>query len=205
MCKTHTKPFCSNRIGKEIGVSPLNKWEHETNCLVSSLLQPFRVNYPVNPSWEIARRLPEYLPPLQGKNPNAADPNAAPLPPVRIVVHPEAIRVNYKTIRALNPSFWEDEYDGHKIDAVIHIGMTGRRLHYVLESRAHRTGYKTKDVDGETLEDENEGMHGEDWVWYGLPDELPSDLDISDVHRRWAGHSSVSRLYFAFVSSFQTS
>ncbi len=153
--------------------------------------QPFRDQYPVNPSWEIARSLPSHLPALRAKNPSSRDGTAPELPAVRILVHPEAIRVNYKTVRELDPSFWQAEYKGQRLDAVIHIGMAGPRPHYMLERRAHRTGYKSPDVDGEMLEDENEGMHGDDWVWSGLPDEIISDIDVSDVHRRWVGHSSV--------------
>lgn len=120
------------------------------------------------------------------------DGSSAPeLPAVRILVHPEAIRVTFKTVRELDPSFWQAEYQGHKIDAVIHIGMAGWRPFYKLERRAHRTGYKTPDIEGELPEGEKEGNFGEDWVWHGLPDEIISDLDVSDVHRRWVGHSSV--------------
>lgn len=80
----------------------------------------------------------------------------------------------------------------HKIDAAIHIGMAGPEPQYKIERRAHRTGYKSKDVDGKLLADENEGRLGEDWIWHGLPDELLSDLDVEDVLMRWQSHSPVS-------------
>ncbi|KAF3358234.1 hypothetical protein VdG1_03011 [Verticillium dahliae VDG1] len=66
---------------------------------------PFKAAYPVNPSWEIARRLPSHLPATSVPAAAAdADPSTAPalpLPPVRILVHPEAIRVNYQVVRGL--------------------------------------------------------------------------------------------------------
>ncbi|KAK5990422.1 Pyroglutamyl-peptidase 1 [Cladobotryum mycophilum] len=112
-------------------------------------------------------------------------------PPVRILVHPEPIHVNYETVRKLVPSFWDDPRGGPTdYDFVIHIGMAGPRPVYQIEHRGHRTGYKSKDVDGLLLEDEQEGMHGEDWIWHGLPEEITTDLDIIDVHDRWQDHSS---------------
>jgi hypothetical protein len=124
-------------------------------------------------------------------------------PAVRILVHPEPIRVNYGVVRDLVPSFW-DTYQGHKVDIVIHIGMASPRPFYQIERRAHRRGYKSLDVDNELLEDGPQGrLDDEGWIWHGLPDEILSDLDIDDVHRRWQGHSSVclylSRVYNAAI------
>ncbi|KAK2612439.1 hypothetical protein QQS21_001543 [Conoideocrella luteorostrata] len=150
--------------------------------------QPFRPQWPVNPSWEIAKDLPPYLPPLQAKYPNAR--GTVELPPVRILVHPEPLRVNYKFIRDIVPSFW-DTYQGYNVDAVIHIGMTGPRTFYQIERRAHRRGYRIVDVD---LQLPEEGTYGKpedpDWIWHDQPDEIISDLDIDDVHKRWQAHSS---------------
>lgn len=154
--------------------------------------QPFREQYPVNPSWEIARGLPSYLPPLRAKDISSRR-GAVELPPVRILVRPEPIRVNYKAVREVVPGFWDDEYMGHKIDVAVHIGMAGPQLQYAIERRGHRTGYKSLDVDGEALEDEQEGQHGDDWIWNGLPDELLTNLDLDDVFMRWQSHCPVSR------------
>lgn len=99
--------------------------------------------------------------------------------------------MNYKVVRDLVPSLW-DTYQGHKIDIAIHIGMASPRPFYQIERRAHRRGYTSLDVDNELLEDGANGKpHNEDWIWYDLPDEILSDLDIDDVHKRWQGHSSV--------------
>lgn len=88
------------------------------------------------------------------------------------------------------PSFWEETYAGRKIDLVIHIGMAGPRPMYQIESRGHRTGYKSPDVDGKHL-DSLDGERGEDWVWHGLPETLRTDLDMQDIWERWQQHSSV--------------
>ncbi|TQW00267.1 hypothetical protein V2A60_001368 [Cordyceps javanica] len=155
---------------------------------------PFRDEFPVNPSWEIARRLPAYLPSLRPEYPGArlgrGDSATADMPPVRILVHPEAIHVAYKNVRGLVPSFWDGEYNGQRIDACVHIGMAGARPQYALERLAHRTGYKTADVSGEFLEDEQPGRHDENWIWHGLPDELESAYDIPNVYLRWKELSS---------------
>lgn len=161
--------------------------QDEFTVLVTGF-QPFRAEYPVNPSWEIAKSLPDYLPARRAKDPSSR--YAVNTPPVRILVHPEPIRVSYKTVRELVPSFWEETYAGRKIDLVIHIGMAGPRPMYQIESRGHRTGYKSLDVDGKHL-DSLDGERGEDWIWHGLPETLRTDLDMQDIWERWQQHSSI--------------
>ena len=175
-------------------------------CADGETGQPFREQYPVNPSYEIARGLPEYLPPKRAKDPAARDNAAAAvadnnndnnnnMPPVRIVVHPEPIRVSYRRVRELVPTFWDmpaDDGSAVGFDLALHIGMAGPRPMYQIERRGHRRGYLSKDVDGERLEDEDEGARGNDWVWHGCPDELESELDVEDVLARWEGYSPVS-------------
>jgi pyroglutamyl-peptidase len=174
---------------------------------------PFREGYPVNPAWEIARGLPAHLPALRAKDPEARQ--APDLPAVRIQVHPAPVRVNYKTVRALVPTLWETKAEaetgtaqeveqqepasaaaapaGRGPDIVIHIGMASPGAVYQIERRGHRTGYHAPDVDGERLEDEfgdDATRHGPAWPWYGLPDELETDLDVPDVWTRWRQHSA---------------
>ncbi|PTB81492.1 peptidase C15, pyroglutamyl peptidase I-like protein [Trichoderma longibrachiatum ATCC 18648] len=159
--------------------------DEELTVLVTGF-QPFRSEYPINPSWEIAKGLPEYLPPRRAKDPDAR--HAVDIPPVRILVHPEPLRVSYKVVRETVPTIWQETYQDRKIDIVIHIGMAGPRLMYQIESRGHRTGYKARDVDGRHL-DELEGKRNEEWVWHDLPDELRTDLDIDDIWERWLQHT----------------
>jgi len=87
--------------------------------------QPFKDGYPCNPSWEMASRLPPYLPPLRAKTTAAASAPRPDLQPVRILVPPKAVKVSYGAVRELVPSLWDesDEGLGRKIDLVVHIGM----------------------------------------------------------------------------------
>ncbi|KAI1339611.1 putative pyroglutamyl peptidase type I [Xylariaceae sp. FL0016] len=147
--------------------------------------QPFKEQYPVNPSWEIAASLPDYLPVDRAKDPAHVSPGQ--LPPVRILRLPEAVRTSYEVVRGLVPRLWDE---GTAPDVVIHVGMAGPQLIYSLEHRGHRDGYSKKDVDGKLLEDEKRHLEqGEDWIWHGLPHELVTDLDVVDVHRRWVERS----------------
>ncbi|TAQ89298.1 hypothetical protein B7494_g2381 [Chlorociboria aeruginascens] len=139
--------------------------------------KPFRAQYPINPSWEITKALPSFLP-RQSHNSNSI-PHSL---PVRILTHPEAIKVAYDTVRSLVPTLWK----GRKIDYMIHIGMAAGRKYYSIERRAHRDGYNVKDVGGEYLmDDERRKKEGKDWTWYGTPEEILSDVDVDDVARRW--------------------
>lgn len=160
-------------------------------------MQPFKEQYPLNPSWAIASSLPAYLPPL---NPKSLPHHSLPsLPPVRINVHPSPIHVAYKTVRPLVPKLWDEPADGRKVDIALHIGMAGPKPVYQLERLAHRQGYKLKDVDGELLEDDGgaghgEGGDGQEWVWEGLPEHIESDVDVQGVMARWRQLSPVSCL-----------
>ncbi|KID76823.1 Pyroglutamyl-peptidase 1 [Metarhizium brunneum] len=165
-----------------------SKDQKELTVLVTGF-GPFREQYPVNPSWEIAKDLPSHLPPLRAKDAGSRD--APDTPPVRIIVHPEPIRVNYSVVRALVPSFWDAAHDGRPVDIAVHIGMAGPRPFYQLERRAHRRGYRSPDVDNELPAEGAEGRPDDDaWIWHGLPDEILTDVDVDDVYRRWRGHSS---------------
>ncbi|KAI1821909.1 putative pyroglutamyl peptidase type I [Xylaria intraflava] len=163
--------------------------EKELSVLITGF-GPFKEAYPVNPSWEIAARLPDYLPADRAKD--AAHRSVAHLPPVRIVKLPSAVRTSYEYTRNLVPTLWGDggEDAGRGIDFAIHIGMAGPQLVYSIERRGHRDGYGAKDVDGKLLEDElRHAEEGERWIWHDVPHELLSDLDIDDVHRRWVERS----------------
>src|SRR5512140_1743654 len=100
------------------------------------------------------------------------------LPPVRFLVHPAPIRVNYQTVRSLVPQLWhlDDTSENPKIDIAIHMGMAGPQAVYKIERKGHRDGYAMKDVDGEFLRDqERRAREGKEWVWYGMPGELETD------------------------------
>ena len=163
--------------------------------------QPFKELYPKNPSWEIASSLPDHLPPERAKDAAARtrsstaseqEPSSSAFPGVRIVVHPEAVRVNYQTVRALIPTFWDGDRGGPEYDLAIHIGMAGPPTVYSVERLAHRDGYALRDVDGEFLDDDQRRENeGERWVWHGVPSELETDIDVDDVYRSWVERSPV--------------
>ena len=111
---------------------------------------------------------------------------------MRILTYPEPIRVNYKVVRSLVPSLWDEPVLERNVDIAVHIGMSGPPPIYHIERRGHRTGYDSEDVDHKKLEDGEQGKRGEDWIWYDMPDVLETELDTSDVLSRWKGHSSVS-------------
>jgi hypothetical protein len=148
----------------------------------------------VNPSWEIAALLPDYLPADRVKDADAAHRSVKGLPPVRIVKLPGPVRTSYEVARDLVPKLWDEDAAGRKIDFAVHIGMAGPQLVYSIERRGHRDGYRQKDVDGKFLEDErHHAEEGEEWIWHGVPHELLSDFDLDDVHRRWVERSPVSK------------
>lgn len=87
----------------------------------------------------------------------------------------------YKTVRQLVPELWE--HHGTKIDYMIHIGMASGRRFYSVERRGHRDGYTIKDLDGNYLD--RNAAESPSSYWHGLPEEILSDVDITDVWRRW--------------------
>ncbi|OQO11292.1 hypothetical protein B0A48_05548 [Cryoendolithus antarcticus] len=99
---------------------------------------PFQDKFPVNPSFEIAKRLPQLLPATEKDTTS-----------VRLIVHPEAIPVRYKDVYDLVPALLNSYAE--TIDFVLHIGMASGREWYALECQAHRDGYKNPDVDGNRL------------------------------------------------------
>ncbi|KAK1832861.1 Pyroglutamyl-peptidase 1 [Podospora conica] len=177
------------------------KGSDELTVLITGFA-PFKSGFPINPSFEITRGLPDYLP-----KPSAKTKNPGPaLPRVRLLVHPDPIKVCYTTVRKIVPELWhldedtreaenaDDDEEGTerkpKIDIAIHIGMAGPDPHYSIERRGHRDGYAMRDVEGEFLKDpQRRAREGKDWIWDGMPLELLTDLDLDDVLTRWQANS----------------
>lgn len=158
--------------------------------LLTAQMQPFKDQYPRNPSWDIASSLPDYLPPLNAKSSTAVRGGSLPLPPIRIVVHPEPVRVTYSAVRHLIPNLWQPDFEGvPKIDYVLHIGMASTKKQYVLEKLGHRDDYKLLDLD-EKLPNQNPSS--DDYPWHGIPAQLTTDLDVADIQRRWESYLPVS-------------
>ncbi|KAK3949263.1 hypothetical protein QBC32DRAFT_379139 [Pseudoneurospora amorphoporcata] len=182
--------------------------EEEINVLITGF-GPFKQEYPHNPSWEIASRLPAVLPPLRAKQPSTVKPPY--IPRVNLHVHPEPIHVAYKTVRELVPKLWapnfadsssssssapttakkeEETPKKPKYDFAIHIGMAGPQPRWAIERLAHRDGYALRDVDGEFLRDKENQLR-DDWVWKGCPAELTTDLDLDVILKKWRGYAPV--------------
>lgn len=143
-----------------------------------------------NPSWEVAKRLPEFLPALSAKDPNAR--TSPEIPNVRILVHPEAIPVTYDGVRDLMPTFWgNDTYMGYKIDMALHMGQKSSPKHYYIEHRARSKSYKSTDANGASWSDEKS-----DALWKDIPTELDTKLNIDDVLQRWQKYSPVCSVFF---------
>ena len=129
---------------------------------------PFLDTFPVNPSFEIAKRLPSVLPVTSEHKFE-----------VRIVYHAEPVRVCYDEVFKLVP-FLHESY-ANMVDLVLHIGMASGRQFYTLERYAHRDGYsKNKDVDGHMP------SPGQSKLLFGdCPSLMTTSLDFDDTFVKW--------------------
>lgn len=129
---------------------------------------PFQDKYPVNPSFEIARTLPQLLPRL------ASDRYA-----IQIITHHSPIRVCYEEARSLVPALLEAYQD--TIDLVLHIGMASGRKFYAAERYAHRSNYdQHKDVDGHVP-----GIEEVQELFPDCPVMMETSLPYEDVLSGW--------------------
>lgn len=144
--------------------APLAK-KREVTVLITGF-GPFQDKYPVNPSFEIARLLPQELPAADGSKAN-------------LIAYGTPIRVCYESVRELVPKLHESYIDS--VDLVLHIGMASGREYYTVEEMGHRDGYyKSKDLDGKTLPEDDGLLRFAD-----CPVNMTSSLDYAAVLRRW--------------------
>lgn len=128
----------------------------------------FQEKFPVNPSYEITRSLPNTLAKL------TADGRE-----VQIVGYGTPIRVCYEDVRQLVPIMHES-YLG-TVDLILHIGMASGRDYYTAELYGHRDGYsKNKDIDGRTLPIDDGLIHFGD-----CPAMMTTSLDYDEVLAKW--------------------
>ncbi|KAF2773721.1 peptidase C15, pyroglutamyl peptidase I-like protein [Teratosphaeria nubilosa] len=129
---------------------------------------PFQEKFPVNPSYEIARSLPQTLP--RGRHDKAT---------IHIIGYASPIRVCYEDARKLLPPLLESY--GKTVDVVLHIGMASGRQYYTAERYGHRDGYaRNKDVDGRLPPyDEPQAVFGD------CPTKMETSLDFDDVVKKW--------------------
>lgn len=101
--------------------------DREITVLVTGF-GPFQDQYPVNPSFEITKSLPEHLPATSSRDVS-----------IRIIPYRHPIRVCYDDVRELIPKL----HEGHSgsVDLVLHIGMASGRKFYCAERLGHRDGY----------------------------------------------------------------
>ncbi|KAI9645418.1 hypothetical protein NHQ30_006157 [Ciborinia camelliae] len=173
-------------IGEKKDTSPQGE---EIRVLVTGF-GPFRVQYPVNPSWEIASRLPSYIPMKaadEGHHPHARPPpNNPPMPRIRVDRFDAPVHVGYKEVRKLIPILLDKYAPNPEPDYILHIGMATGRSFYSCERRGHRRGYLMRDVDGEFLNDEyNRIKEGDKWIWKGCPEELLTSLPFDEMFHQW--------------------
>lgn len=132
--------------------------------------QPF-LDIKSNPSWSIASRLPDALT-HRGV-------------PIRIIVHPEALRAEYHHLLEVAPKL----IDKHSPDAVIHIGLAAERSYFAVERGAHRDGYSTyPDMARKTItKAEAQKLFGKS------PERLDSKVDFDTLLRSWKGNLPKNR------------
>ncbi|KAK4545134.1 hypothetical protein LTR36_003685 [Oleoguttula mirabilis] len=129
---------------------------------------PFQERYPVNPSYEIARSIPQLLPQ------STSDCEA-----VRVIPYGSPIRVCYEDARKNIPPMLESYQE--TVDLVLHIGMASGRQHYAVERYAHRDNYGThRDIDGHVPTPD------EAVKWYGdCPVMMTTSLDYDSTVQNW--------------------
>lgn len=149
---------------------------------------PFK-SFITNPSYLIAQSLPEFLYPepesfavdapahFAGLASTRPITTAAPI--IRLIVHPEQIRVSYDTASKRAPELIAK----HDPDYIMHVGMAAGRDYYTLETLARRDAYRIKDVDGKDGLSEGESV----WRRDNLPETMWIGWDEDDVLARWRG------------------
>lgn len=142
-------------------------------------------------------------PTTQPENGGGGEENPQPPRRVRILAHPDPVRVSYEAVRDLVPRLWGGERGpAGGVDLALHIGMAGPEAQYSLERRAHRDGYRMPDVDGRLLGDEERRRRqGDGWIWHGLPEILASDLDVDATFSRWVDKCPVCPVSFFIIIS----
>ncbi|SMR53548.1 unnamed protein product [Zymoseptoria tritici ST99CH_1E4] len=131
---------------------------------------PFQDKFPVNPSFEITKSLPESLRPSSRFSQTK----------IRIISYSSAIRVCYDEVLQLVPKL-HDGYAG-TVDLVLHIGMASGRKFYCAERYGHRDGYqKNKDLDGITPPIDQGPT-----IFPDCPSTMTTSLDYMHLLQNWA-------------------
>jgi pyroglutamyl-peptidase len=176
--------------GRLPALSATSNSEHERRVVTVLVtgFGPFK-SFTTNPSYLIAESLPQFLYPEPNSFAVDAPPDYAGLAPtrsitstapiIRLIVHPEQIRVSYETVAKIAP----DLVAKHDPDFIMHMGMAGGRDYYTLETLARRDFYRIKDVDNKDGLSEGESV----WRKNGLPETIWTEWNEDDVLARWRG------------------
>ncbi|KAF4536987.1 Pyroglutamyl peptidase type i [Lasiodiplodia theobromae] len=157
--------------------------EREVTVLVTGF-GPFLDEFPINPSWEIARSLPSHLtlppqPPIPSSSPSA--PNTKPPSPtkIKIITPPAPLRVSYHPTATILPELLTT----HAPDLVLHIGLAAGRDFFAIERSSARLGYaRNDDVDGRRWTSAES-----DAAWPRYPERLETGLGFAGVWEGWRG------------------
>ncbi|GAB7365793.1 hypothetical protein MBLNU230_g7126t1 [Neophaeotheca triangularis] len=132
---------------------------------------PFQDLFPINPSYEITKTLPHYLPITPSHS-----------TPVQILSHYNPIRVAYANVHSQIPPLLSTHIGC--IDLVLHIGMASGRRHYTMEKYGHRDGYdRNPDLDGCCVPTGQSSSEFADCE--GL---MTTSLDYDEVFDRWRSY-----------------
>ncbi|KAG0146554.1 hypothetical protein CROQUDRAFT_715502 [Cronartium quercuum f. sp. fusiforme G11] len=153
----------SHLIHRVTSSPSLTNLKHPIRILLTGF-GPFKTHI-VNPSFEILAGL--HLEPFAAH--------------AEIIIHPEPVRVAYRTVRGLLPSLFGIH---SRLDYVIHLGVSNQPpSSFKLEKGAHRDGYEREDVDG-LCGPELEGKLEEGWEDWSKRDEyLHTSVDVDQVAR----------------------
>ncbi|KAL9617039.1 MAG: hypothetical protein Q9160_008156 [Pyrenula sp. 1 TL-2023] len=117
----------------------------------------------VNPSYEIASRLPSSLNTINGTN-------------VSLIIYPSPVPVAYNVVQTLVPRLLEE----HRPDIVVHLGLDTGRDYFALEASAPRDGYHQVPDTTRKVFTKAEAKS----LWGKLDEHLTTTVDREDVLQR---------------------
>ncbi|KAE9374002.1 peptidase C15, pyroglutamyl peptidase I-like protein [Stipitochalara longipes BDJ] len=121
----------------------------------------------INPSWEIASRLPSTI------NSNGVN--------VQVIVPPEALKASYHYLFNFVPKLLEQ----YKPDIVLHIGLAVERDYFGIEKGADRDGYNQYPDADRKVFNKTETKK----AWGKSPTHLYASYDFEEVLKKWRARS----------------
>ncbi|KAF1996951.1 peptidase C15, pyroglutamyl peptidase I-like protein, partial [Amniculicola lignicola CBS 123094] len=127
---------------------------------------PFQDN-PINPSWEIARRLPKILPTENQPAGNS----------ISLIVPDDPLPVTYHQVLTLVPALIEQ----HDPDIIVHIGLNKELKWFAAEVSAERNGYHEIPDEEKKVFTRAENRK----IWGKAADNLASTLGLEQTEMGW--------------------